>query len=57
MLFNIMIAGMAGVIVPVALDHFKFDPAVSSSVFVTMTTDTMGFLGFLWLATEAGLTG
>ncbi|TRW17419.1 magnesium transporter [Glacieibacterium frigidum] len=57
MLFNILVAGMAGVIVPVLLDRFNFDPAVSSSVFVTMTTDTMGFLGFLWLATRAGLTG
>jgi len=56
MLFNILIAGLAGVVVPLTLTKFKFDPAVSSSVFVTMVTDTMGFLGFLYLATVMGLT-
>jgi magnesium transporter len=56
-LVNILVAGLAGVLVPVALRHFGADPAVSSSVFVTMTTDTMGFLAFLGLATLAGLTG
>jgi magnesium transporter len=33
------------------------DPAVSSSIFVTMITDSMGFLAFLGLATAAGLAG
>ncbi|QMW22872.1 magnesium transporter [Sandaracinobacteroides saxicola] len=56
-LFNIMVAGLAGVLVPVTLNHFRADPAVASSVFVTMTTDTMGFLAFLTLASLAGLTG
>ena len=55
-LFNIMVAGAAGVLVPVALDRFGADPAVASSVFVTMTTDTMGFLAFLGLATLAGVS-
>jgi magnesium transporter len=54
-LFNVMIAGLAGVLVPVALDRFGADPAVASSVFVTMTTDTMGFLAFLGLATLVGV--
>ena len=45
------------VLVPVALDRMDVDPAVSSSIFVTMTTDSMGFLAFLGLATAAGLTG
>ncbi|WP_265528467.1 magnesium transporter [Sphingomicrobium marinum] len=49
-LFNILIAGMAGVLVPVALDRFGADPAVASSVFVTTVTDTMGFFAFLGLA-------
>jgi len=31
------------------------DPAVASSVFVTMITDSMGFLLFLGLATAVGL--
>ena len=54
-LFNVLIAGLAGVLVPVALDRFGADPAVASSVFVTMTTDSMGFLAFLGLATLIGV--
>ena len=54
-LFNIMVAGMAGVLVPVAIDRFGADPAVASSVFVTMMTDTLGFLSFLGLATLVGV--
>ncbi|WP_163078457.1 magnesium transporter, partial [Acinetobacter baumannii] len=46
MLTNIVIAGLAGVIVPLTLDRFNADPAVASSIFVTMTTDSMGFLAF-----------
>jgi magnesium transporter len=57
MMTNIVVAGLAGVLVPVILDRFDVDPAVSSSVFVTMITDSMGFLAFLGLATVAGLTG
>ncbi|WP_260482825.1 magnesium transporter [Sphingomicrobium flavum] len=49
-LFNIMTAGLAGVLVPITLDHFGADPAVASSVFVTTVTDTMGFFAFLGLA-------
>ncbi|MEN3972391.1 magnesium transporter [Sphingomicrobium sp. XHP0235] len=49
-LFNIMVAGLAGVLVPVVLDRFGADPAVASSVFVTTVTDTFGFLAFLGLA-------
>jgi magnesium transporter len=55
MLFNIMVAGLAGVLVPLGLDKANIDPAVSSSVFVTMFTDVMGFMGFLGLATLTGL--
>ena len=35
----------------------NLDPAVASSIFVTMITDSMGFFAFLGLATAAGLTG
>jgi magnesium transporter len=55
MLTNIVIAGLAGVLVPLALERAGTDPAVASSVFVTMVTDSMGFLVFLGLATAAGL--
>jgi magnesium transporter len=57
MLVNILVAGLAGVLVPIAFDRFDIDPAVSSSVFVTMTTDSMGFFVFLGLATATGLAG
>jgi magnesium transporter len=56
MLFNILIAGLAGVMVPVTLDRLDADPAVASSVFVTMITDSMGFFLFLGLATLVGVT-
>ena len=52
---NIITAGLAGVIVPVLFDRFGQDPAVASSVFVTMITDSMGFFAFLGLAVASGL--
>lgn len=56
-LFNILIAGLSGVAIPVLLDRLDQDPAVSSSIFVTMITDSMGFLIFLGLAVASGLVG
>jgi magnesium transporter len=56
-LFNILLAGLSGVAIPVLLDRLDQDPAVSSSIFVTMITDSMGFLIFLGLAVFAGLAG
>jgi magnesium transporter len=57
MVTNIVIAGLAGVMLPVALERAGADPAVASSVFVTMVTDSMGFLIFLGFATASGLVG
>src|SRR4051812_17938319 len=57
MLANIVIAGFAGVFVPLALERAGADPAVASSVFVTMVTDSMGFLVFLGLASASGIAG
>jgi len=54
---NIVTAGLAGVLVPVFFERLKQDPAVASSVFVTMITDSMGFFAFLGLAVAAGLAG
>lgn len=56
MVVNIFVAGVAGVAIPLLLDRLDQDPAVASSVFVTMTTDSMGFLAFLGLAVASGLT-
>jgi magnesium transporter len=57
MIINNLVAGFAGIAVPVILDRRDVDPAVSSAVFVTMATDVMGFFSFLGLATLAGLGG
>lgn len=55
MIVNIVVAGLAGVLVPVAFERLDQDPAVASSVFVTMITDSMGFFAFLGLAVASGL--
>ena len=51
MVLNLVAAGFAGALVPLALDRAGQDPAVSSSVFVTAVTDIVGFFVFLGLAT------
>ena len=48
---NLLIAASVGVLTPLTLSRLKFDPAVSSAVFVTATTDFLGFLIILGLAT------
>jgi len=55
MFINNIVAGLAGILVPVTLDRLEIDPAISSAVFVTMMTDVMGFFSFLGLATLWGL--
>ena len=50
---NLVVAGLAGGLVPLVLERFGFDPAVASSIFVTMFTDTGGFFLFLGMATLA----
>ncbi len=51
MLFNLVAAALAGILIPLTVDRLGFDPAVSSGVFVTMVTDVVGFFAFLGLAT------
>lgn len=48
---NLAMGGIVGILVPLVLRRAGADPAVSSSVFVTFTTDALGFLAFLGLAT------
>jgi magnesium transporter len=55
MMLNSLVAGLVGVLVPVTLDRFRIDPAVSSAVFVTTMTDVMGFFLFLGLAAAFNL--
>ncbi len=51
MLINMIAAALAGIMIPLLLDRFGADPAVSSAVFVTTVTDVTGFFAFLGLAT------
>ena len=50
MIINLVVAGIAGVALPLLLDRMKIDPAVASGVFVTTITDVVGFFAFLGLA-------
>jgi magnesium transporter len=50
MVINLVAAALAGIFIPLALNRMKFDPAVSSTVFVTTVTDVVGFFSFLGLA-------
>ena len=52
---NNVVAGLAGVTVPITLERLRIDPAVSSAVFVTTFTDCLGFFSFLGLAALWGL--
>jgi magnesium transporter len=49
MLGNLVVAAVAGTLIPLALRRMKIDPALASSVFVTTATDVAGFLLFLGL--------
>ena len=48
---NFTFAALGGVLVPVTLKRFGFDPALAGGVILTTITDTLGFLTFLGLAT------
>lgn len=56
-LINNLVAGLAGVMVPVTLNRFRIDPATASAVFVTTFTDCFGFFSFLGLAALFNLAG
>ncbi|MGB3148919.1 MAG: magnesium transporter [Paracoccaceae bacterium] len=50
MVINQVVAALAGILVPLTLEKFDFDPALASGTFVTTTTDIIGFFAFLGLA-------
>ncbi len=50
MVINLLAAAVAGILVPLTLDHFEIDPAIASGAFVTTVTDVVGFFAFLGLA-------
>jgi len=51
MVISMVIAGVAGALVPIALRRFGQDPAQSSSIVLTTVTDVAGFFSFLGIAT------
>jgi magnesium transporter len=53
MVCSMIVAGLAGASVPMALILLRQDPAAASSIVLTTITDVMGFLTFLGLATLA----
>jgi len=53
-----VIAGVAGALVPIVLHRFGQDPAQASSIVLATVTDVAGFFSFLGIATLlAGLLG
>ncbi|PUB18655.1 magnesium transporter [Yoonia sediminilitoris] len=50
MVINLVVAGLAGTVVPVLLERLGIDPALASGAFVTTVTDVVGFFAFLGLA-------
>ncbi|MGR3491199.1 MAG: magnesium transporter [Shimia sp.] len=50
MVINLVVAGLAGTVIPVALEKMGVDPALASGAFVTTVTDVVGFFAFLGLA-------
>ncbi|MBI4412155.1 MAG: magnesium transporter [Deltaproteobacteria bacterium] len=51
MMLNLLMGGLVGALVPLSFRALKLDPAIGTSVLVTMCTDIFGFLSFLGLAT------
>ena len=50
MVVNMVVAALAGILVPLGLEKVGADPALASAVFVTTVTDVVGFFAFLGLA-------
>ena len=50
MVINLVVAGLAGTVIPVLLEKVGVDPALASGAFVTTVTDVVGFFAFLGLA-------
>lgn len=49
MTINLLVAGFAGVSIPLVLNRMGIDPAIGSTVVLTTITDVVGFLSFLGL--------
>ena len=51
MIANLVCAGLAGVLIPIALRRYGIDPALAGGVALTTITDVVGIFAFLGLAT------
>lgn len=51
MMTNLIVAGIAGVMIPIALKKMKIDPALAGGMALTTVTDVIGLSVFLGLAT------
>lgn len=51
MVFNLLVAGFFGTMIPLIMSRLKKDPASSATVFITTATDVLGFMTFLGLGT------
>ena len=49
MVINLLVAGLAGTLIPIGFERWGADPAVASTVFLTTITDVVGFFCFLGL--------
>jgi len=49
MVINLLVAGLAGTLIPIGLERWGADPAIASTVFLTTITDVVGFFCFLGL--------
>lgn len=50
MIINLVIASIAGAVIPISLKYFGVDPAIAGGVLLTTVTDVVGFMTFLGLA-------
>jgi magnesium transporter len=48
---NLFAGALGGILIPMALERVRADPAVASGTFVTTVTDVVGFFSFLGIAT------
>ncbi|MCZ6803809.1 MAG: magnesium transporter [Proteobacteria bacterium] len=51
MIINLVIAALAGAMIPFILKRYGIDPAIAGGVILTTVTDVVGFMTFLGLAT------
>jgi len=50
MVITLVVASLSGILIPLTLNKFKIDPAISSGVFLIALTDSGGYFIFLGLA-------